>query len=335
MIRSGIAAACAALVALCSGCSSEQPAPQTPASTTVAAEVECPASDPDAAGVLANPADFDVTPINPSDIGPGLAGPDVIDEFCEVAAAEFSPKNAQIVGGPDGAYSYVVLRALVGTVKADGGDAFVDSFLSRLGPEARNGTVTLGGRVVQHFVTPERDGYAYADGSTVAIGFITPLRELRVLDEATTQEPAKSAFTRILAAAAGAPIPADERTESGRDTYPLARGRYTSADDPGWIFFTTEGGTGCGIGPGGTVAGCDMAPDDAPEGTNQTVVDGSAPARYTYSDTTTFTRDADALLPGHRLENGAAVCSIGYQGPVSCHIGPQGFTVTGLYGSLE
>ena len=52
------------------------------------------------------------------------------------------------------------------------------------------------------------------------------------------------------------------------------------------------------------MAGCDVVDTHAPTGTNQTIVDGSGPAHYIYSDTTTFARDADVLAAGHRLETG-------------------------------
>ena len=52
----------------------------------------------------------------------------------------------------------------------------------------------------------------------------------------------------------------------------------------------------CGIAPGGTMAGCDLIPvNSAPAGTNQTIVDGSSPAHYIHSDTTTFNRDVEVL----------------------------------------
>ncbi len=92
----------------------------------------------------------------------------------------------------------------------------------------------------------------------------------------------------------------------------------------------------CGIAHDGTMAGCDLVPSNsAPAGTNQTVLDGSGPAHYIHSDTTTFTRDVDVLTEGHRLENGPAVCWMGYQGSVHCEIGEHGFTVNRQYGTLE
>jgi hypothetical protein len=53
------------------------------------------------------------------------------------------------------------------------------------------------------------------------------------------------------------------------------------------------------------------------------------------SDTATFTRDVDVLLGGHRIDNGNASCSVGYQGTVSCTIGEHGFTIASLYGELK
>ena len=78
----------------------------------------------------------------------------------------------------------VGLKALVGTVKSGHGDAFVDGFLSRVG-EARNDTAALGGHVVRYFNTPGGEGYAYAEGTTVTIGYIPPSRG----DLGATQEP--------------------------------------------------------------------------------------------------------------------------------------------------
>lgn len=74
---------------------------------------------------------------------------------------------------------------------------------------------------------------------------------------------------------------------------------------------------------------------NVPSGANQTVVDASAPARYAYSDTPTFTRDVDVLLEGHRLENGDATCGVGYQGTVHCVIGEHSFVVSSQSGVLE
>ncbi len=45
--------------------------------------------------------------------------------------------------------------------------------------------------------------------------------------------------------------------------------------------------------------GSDGAATAAPSGANQTVVEASSPARYTSSDTPTFTRDVDVLVEGH------------------------------------
>ena len=68
---------------------------------------------------------------------------------------------------------------------------------------------------------------------------------------------------------------------------------------------------------------------------HQTLVDGSGPAHYSHSDTTTFTRDVDVLMPGHRLENGAAICWVNYQRPVHCEVGAHSFVLDGQYGTLE
>ena len=230
----------------------------------------------------------------------------------------------------------------MGTVKSGNGDAFVDAFLSRVG-DTRNDTVTLGEHVVRYFNTPGGEGYAYADGPTVAIGYIPPPSE----DLAITEVGVKEVFTRIVAAAAGTPIPAETKVTSGIESYPPGRGRYTTSDDPGWVLFKTDNpkGKACGIGPDGSVAGCDFVPkrnvgsdgaaSAAPSGVNQTVVDASAPARYTYSATPTFTRDVDVLVEGHRLDNGDATCGMGYQGTVRCVTGEHSFVVSSDYGTLE
>ena len=276
------------------------------------------------------PRHFAVKEICAADVGPGLAGAEDVAELSDLAAGEVT----ETYSSPDSEE----LKALVGTVKSGNGNAFVDAFLSRVG-EARNDTATLGGRTVRYFNTPGGEGYAYAEGPTVFIGYIPPPRA----DLAATQETAKELFTRILLAATGAPIPADDLThpENGIDSYSPGRGRHTTPDDPGWVFFKTETvkgvpGHACGIGPNGTVAGCDIVPKrNAPSGTNQTVVDASAPAHYAHSDTPIFTRDVDVLFPGHRLDNGDATCGVGYQGTVHCVIGEHSFVVSSDYGVLE
>ena len=86
------------------------------------------------------------------------------------------------------------LKALVGTVKSGNGNAFVDAFLARVG-EARNDTVTLGEHIVRYFNTPGGEGYAYAHGPTVAIGYIPPPSENLAIPEVGVTE----VFTRIVA----------------------------------------------------------------------------------------------------------------------------------------
>ena len=83
------------------------------------------------------------------------------------------------------------------------------------------------------------------------------------------------------------------------------------------------------------MAGCDVVDTHAPTGTNQTIVDGSGPAHYIYSDTTTFARDADVLAAGHRLENGPAVCWFGYQRKIHCEIGEHSFTTDGQFATFK
>lgn len=144
------------------------------------------------------------------------------------------------------------------------------------------------------------------------------------------------------------------------DTWPVAQGNFTSAADPGWVFFThpshpTDFPGGCGIGPDGTV-GCDLVPPPegpgAPgppglyscgerrcplpsPGTNQTVAGPQRPAEYVYSDVATFTRDVGELPAGHRLVNGDAWCVAGWQGAVSCVSGANGFTIAWWGGILQ
>jgi hypothetical protein len=118
------------------------------------------------------------------------------------------------------------------------------------------------------------------------------------------------------------------------DTYPLAQGNFTTADDVGWIYFKTPDGRACGIGPLGGPVGCDAVPYDAPSGTNQTVVNSWGPADYAHSDTSTFTRDVDTLPEGRRLQNWLAGCAVGYQGAVDCKTGEHGFVLSAVYGVL-
>jgi hypothetical protein len=240
----------AVTVALCSGCGSNDIASTggEHARTAVAA---CDVARPgppsiDSALVDHLPRQYTVEEICAADVGPGLASAEVIAELSGLAAGEIT--SAYSLPGDDGG-----LKALVGTVKSGNGDAFVDRFLSRVG-ETRNDTVTLGEQIVRYFNTSGGQGYAYADGPTVAIGYIPPPGE----DLAIPEVGVKEVFTRIVAAAAGTPIPAvdwDVATESGIDTYAPGRGRYTTPDDPGWIFFKTDNGirTACGIGPNGSV----------------------------------------------------------------------------------
>jgi hypothetical protein len=279
------------------------------------------------------PHHFLVKEICASEVGPALAGRDAVAGLSDLAAAEV----AESYSSPD----RVVLKALVGQAESGNANAFVQGFLSRVG-ETRNDTVTLDGRTVRYFNTPGAEGYAYAEGSTVFIGYIPPTPAGYEL--APAQEGAKELFTRIVLAATGAPIPADDLTHpktGGIDSYSPGRGRYTTPDDPGWVFFKTESikegpSHYCGISPGGNVAGCDLVPrKDVPAGMNQTVVEAGSPAHYVRSDTPTFTRDVDVLLEGHRLDNGAASCGRGYQGTIHCVIGEHHFVVSTDYGILE
>lgn len=326
-------------IALCSACGSTDMAStgEEHEHTAIAA---CDVASPgppriDSAMVDHLPHPYTVDEICTSDVGPGLADADDVAELSGLAAGEI--KNAY--SHPD---EHGGLKVLVGTVKSGDGDAFVDMFLSRVGG-ARNDTVTLGEHVVHYFNTPGGDGYAYADGPTVVVGYIPPPSE----DPAITEVGVKEVFARIVAAAAGTPIPVEVKVRNGIESYPPGRGRYTTPDDPGWVFFKTDNPNrkACGIGPNGAMAGCDIVPrlnvgsdgaaTAAPSGANQTVVDASAPARYTHSDTPTFTRDVDVLDEGHRLDNGAATCGAGYQGTVECVTGDHSFLVSTDFGRLK
>jgi hypothetical protein len=153
-----------------------------------------------------------------------------------------------------------------------------------------------------------------------------------------------------------APVAAADPTPAPQPggPYQVAQGHYTSAGDPGWIYFipaetlsnrsepisgTRDGHPvqqfGCGIGPDGTI-GCDAVPNpvqmgDAPPtvvppGANQVIASPGKPAEYRHSDTLTFTRDVDMLTSGYELVNGGASCAVGWQGSVGCKTGEHGFT---------
>ena len=324
-------------IAVCSGCGSSG----TPSTGEAPAHTAMPACDVaspgppsiDSAFVAPLPRNYAIEEICASDVGPGLAKAEVVAEMSGLAAAEITSSYSV----PD---AVAGLKALVGTVKSGDGDAFVDAFLSRIG-EVRHDTVTLGGHVVRYFNTPGGEGYAYAEGSTVAIGYIPPPSDVRAI----TEVGAKEVFTRIVAAAAGTPIGPEVRIGNGMESYPPGRGRYTTPDDPGWVFFHTPNGKACGIGPNGSVAGCDIVPEQnigsdsrataVPNSVNQTVVDVSHPARYTFSDIPTFTRDVDVLVAGNRLDNGEATCGAGYQGTVECVTGDHSFRISSDFGLLK
>ena len=145
-------------------------------------------------------------------------------------------------------------------------------------------------------------------------------------------------------------------TPAAADDYPVADGNYTSAADPGWIYFLSPRGYGgqrdgqpvdqfgCGIGPDGTV-GCDVVPHPVqigaepptvvPPGANQTVATPQQPADYRHSDGWEFTRDVDVLPEGRQLRNGDAFCLVGYQGSVSCTTGEHGFTNYSVFGTTH
>jgi hypothetical protein len=124
--------------------------------------------------------------------------------------------------------------------------------------------------------------------------------------------------------------------DPGVDKYPLGEGRYVVESDPGWVYFRTATGVGCGIGPVGRIVGCDAVPSHAPAGTNQTMIEGNRPAVYRMSETQTFTRETGVLREGHRLTNGATRCAVGRQDTVRCETvgGAHGFIVSPNRGVL-
>jgi hypothetical protein len=340
--HTALLATVAVTVALCSGCGSNDIA-STGGEHARTAMPACDVARPgppsiDSAFVDHLPRQYTVEEICAADVGPGLASAEVIAELSGLAAGEIT--SAYSLPGDDGG-----LKALVGTVKSGNGDAFVDRFLSRVG-ETRNDTVTLGEQIVRYFNTSGGQGYAYADGPTVAIGYIPPPGE----DLAIPEVGVKEVFTRIVAAAAGTPIPAvdwDVATESGIDTYAPGPGPLHHTRRPGMDLLQDRQRDQNGLRnrPQRLRAGCDIVPKRnvgsdgaataAPSGANQTAVDASAPARYTYSATPTFTRDVDVLVEGHRLDNGDATCGVGYQGTVQCVTGEHSFAISSDFGTLE
>jgi hypothetical protein len=158
---------------------------------------------------------------------------------------------------------------------------------------------------------------------------------------------------RVLAAGALCVAAVGVASPAAADDYPVADGNYTTASDPGWIFFLSPRGYGgqrdgqpvdqfgCGIGPDGTV-GCDVVPNPAqignepptvvPPGADQTVATPWQPAEYRHSGALTFSRDVDVLPEGYQLRNGDSFCLVGYQGSVSCTAGEHGFTNYSVFG---
>jgi hypothetical protein len=153
-----------------------------------------------------------------------------------------------------------------------------------------------------------------------------------VMTRTTTVLTAMAAFLVAVAPVAQAdPPPGADET----DSYPIAQGNYTTPTDFYGVFFKTPDGRSCGIGPNGGPVGCDAVPLDAPEDTNQTVVNSGAVAEYRHSDNPSFTRDVDILPAGYRLENWGASCAVGHQGTVTCKTyGHHGFTISSIYGVL-
>lgn len=97
------------------------------------------------------------------------------------------------------------------------------------------------GRSVQSFWMSGGDGMAYAAGPTVVIGYVVPANTIAYgLDPAATQESAKEAYIRVVSAADGKPLSDRLMPGTGSASYPLARGRYTTPADPGWLYFRTD-----------------------------------------------------------------------------------------------
>lgn len=144
-------------------------------------------------------------------------------------------------------------------------------------------------------------------------------------------------------------------------SWPLAQGDFTSASDPGWMFFTGRAGTAhCGIGPDGTV-GCDHVPPRnadgtpvqpgqpgppgsyscggrdcplPPAGANQLVAAPQQAGHWAVSPAPTFTRPVAELPAGYRLVNGDAWCYQGYQGTITCTSGANGFVIDSYGGAI-
>lgn len=122
------------------------------------------------------------------------------------------------------------------------------------------------------------------------------------------------------------------------NVFPLAPGSYHTSTEGsyyGWVFFTTPDGRSCGIAPNGGGIGCDAVPTDAPAGTNQTFADAADPAQYRYSDTLVFTRGAQVLPAGQRVQTVGGACAVDYQGAVHCQTqGNHGFILSTATGVL-
>ena len=171
---------------------------------------------------------------------------------------------------------------------------------------------------------------------------------LRALPARVTSRalPALAAAVLLAACGSGGAPPEQEDTATsarpgpergdGVDKYPLGTGTHTVESDPGWVYFRTPEGRGCGIGPIGRIVGCDLVPRDAPAGTGQTAIEGNRPAAYQPGPTPTFTRDVDVLPAGHRLTNGATRCAVEAPGTVHCETagGAHGFVVSSGSGVL-
>lgn len=271
-------------------------------------------------------SDYVASPICVADVGPGLAGADA-GEFTTLAAADIT--NALM--SPD----ELMLGAVVGTLESGSAEEYVAALVSRLGPEAARGTVEIAGRTVHYLdLVPDGPrGYAYGEGATVVVAYVRPSLD----PPAHPQLPlvVMSAVAAVIEKNTTGPVPAVPSPMSTINMWPLARGDFASSTDPGWVFFRTDDKGDldyhCGIGPNGSVAGCDFGfvMDHTPAGTNQISLDSSG-THQRHADTPTFTRPGVDVLPmGERIENGPAACTVTGQGPVACRL------ADGSYGILR
>lgn len=181
---------------------------------------------------------------------------------------------------------------------------------------------------------------------------------VNVFSDATTSASSTTTTT-------SASVPAAAPGYTDPTTWPTAVGNFSSADQPGWVYFIPESSSvvlGCGIGPDGT-AGCDIVPDKVtemvpadrkapgtygcdmpgmesyrcpipPQGTKNVVVQTDSPAQYSSSGSS-FVRNVDVLKTGYRLENGGSSCYVSDQAVTVCQAGGNKFFWAGWGGSLS